>query len=210
MKTFLLSLLLALAAQPLWSQAYEKSMLNAIQKMEGADKSEILLECAMQFERISQAEPKQWLPLYYNSYSLIQLSFDESNAEKRDQLLDRAQENLDQAMALHPGESELHVLQAFLYPSRIMVDPMGRGMQYLDQIFSSLEKARQLDPDNPRIYFLEGVHKLNLPPSMGGGAETAKPILEKAAEKFAACQAPSEIWPNWGEETNRSELEKLR
>ena len=77
-----------------------------------------------------------------------------------------------------PKESELHVLQAFLYPSRILVDPMGRGMEYMGLILTSLETAKALNPENPRIYFLEGINKANLPPSMGGGSELAKPILE--------------------------------
>ncbi len=102
------------------------------------------------------------------------MSYDEGDGAQRDLILDRAQDLLDQALELEPKESELHVLQAFLYPSRILVDPMGRGMTYIELMFSSLEKAKSLNPENPRIYFLEGVNKLNLPPSFGGGADASQ------------------------------------
>ena len=91
-----------------------------------------------------------------------------------------------------------------------MVDPMSRGMLYIEKVFSSLERARSLNPENPRIYFLEGVTKLNLPPGMGGGADIGRPILEEALVKFEAFANPDPLWPSWGEEATLTELEKLQ
>jgi hypothetical protein len=150
------------------------------------------------------------MPYYYASYSLVVMSFEEEEGGQRDLLLDRAQELLDKALELEPLESEIHVLQAFLYPSRIMVDPMGRGMLYVEKMFTTLETAKSHNPENPRIYFLEGVNKLNLPPSMGGGPEVARPILEEALDKYESFHKPDPLWPSWGEEATRAELEKLQ
>jgi len=188
---------------------YLTAMLGAIEKMDQASDPADLMESANQFERIATAEKSRWMPYYYASYSLVVMSFDENDGGKKDQILDRAQELLDKAMELEPGESELHVLQAFLYPSRIMVDPMGRGMDLIGRMLSSLETAKGLNPDNPRAYFLEGVNKLNLPPSMGGGVEAGKPILEEALQKFEAFANEDPLWPGWGEEATREELAKL-
>ncbi len=195
-----------------WGQEdrYTSAMTSAIDMMDQAKEPGEFVECANQFERIATAEKSYWLPYYYASYSLVVMSFDESDGGKKDQVLDRAQELLDRALELEPEESELHVLQAFLYPSRIMVDPMGRGMTYLEKIYTELENAKNLNPENPRIYFLEGVNKANLPSSMGGGAETAKPILEEALAKFKAFENSDPLWPNWGEEGTRTELDKLQ
>jgi hypothetical protein len=189
---------------------YTSAMKSNIEMMEQASGQGDYVECANRFERIATAEKIRWLPYYYASYSLIVMSFDEADGAKKDQVLDRAQELLDRAMELEPGESELHVLQAFLYPSRIMVDPMGRGMTYIGKMFASLETARKLDPENPRIYFLEGVNKLNLPPSMGGGVGVAQPILEEALSKFESFTMEDPLWPHWGEDATRTELEKLQ
>jgi hypothetical protein len=184
-------------------------MIQTIDLVNHPTDSETYLICANQFERIARAEQERWLPYYYSAYSLVLLSFEESDGEQKDLLLDRAQQNLDQALELKPDESEIYVLQAFLYPSRILVDPMGRGMLYMEKMFAALEKARTLDEDNPRIYFLEGVNTLNLPPAMGGGPEAALPILLEARKKFQEFECKDPLWPTWGEETTLAELEKL-
>lgn len=212
MKTNLIILSLALWSLSLFAQedAYLNTMLSTMESMDNASGKEDYLRCASQFERIANAEKSKWLPYYYSANSLIIMSFDESDGAKKDLILDRAQQMLDRAFELSPDESELHTLQAFLYPSRIMVDPMGRGMLYMEKMFQTLATAKALNPDNPRIYFLEGVNMLNMPPAMGGGPEVAKPILEEADAKFKAFHNEDSLWPNWGEEANLAELKKLQ
>jgi len=212
MKTNLIILSLALWSLSLFAQedAYLNTMLSTLESMDNASGKEDYLRCASQFERIATAEKNKWLPYYYGANSLIIMSFDETDGGEKDLILDRAQQMLDRAFELSPDESELHTLQAFLYPSRIMVDPMGRGMLYMEKMFQTLATAKALNPDNPRIYFLEGVNKLNLPPAMGGGPEVAKPILEEADAKFKAFHNEDPLWPNWGEEANLAELKKVQ
>ena len=217
MKTKLMILSITLISLAVWNMQamgqedrYTSAMKSAIEMMDQASDAGEYVESANQFERIATAEKTRWMPYYYASYSLVVMSFDESDGGQKDLILDRAQELLDRAMELEPAESELHVLQAFIFPSRIMVDPMGRCMIYMEKMFGSLEKAKSLNPENPRSYFLEGVNKLNLPPSMGGGADVAKPILEEALVKFEAFTNEDPLWPGWGEEATRTELEKLQ
>lgn len=217
MKTRLSILTISFLSMYLWTtsvwgqdERYTTAMLSAIGMMEQPSGPDHYLESASRFERIATAEKSRWMPYYYASYSLIVMSFDETDGTRKDQLLDRAQELLDSAFELESQESELHVLQAFLYPSRIMVDPMGRGMELIGKMLTSLATARSLNPENPRTYFLEGVNKVNLPPSMGGGAELAIPILEEAVSKFEAFTNDDPLWPKWGEEAARAELEKLQ
>jgi hypothetical protein len=189
---------------------YTSAMKSALEKMEQSSDPNQLVESANQFERIASAEKSRWMPYYYASYSLVVMSFDETDGGKKDLILDRAQELLDRALELEAEESELHVLQAFLYPSRIMVDPMGRGMKYIELMFTSLETAKALNPDNPRIYFLEGINKLNMPLSMGGGVDAGQAILEEALHKFEAFANEDPLWPNWGEGATHEELNKLK
>jgi len=212
MKTQLLILTITLWSFTSYGQedAYINTMLSTMESMDNASGKEDYLRCASQFERIATAEKSKWLPYYYGANSLIIMSFDETDGDEKDLILDRAQQLLDQAFELAPNESELFALQAFLYPSRIMVDPMGRGMLYMEKMFLSLETAKALNPENPRIYFLEGVNMLNLPPAMGGGPEVAKPILEQADAKFKAFHNEDPLWPNWGEEANLAELKKVQ
>jgi len=192
------------------NQDYHAAMVSAIDDLMNSFTTEEYLQCANRFERIATAEKDMWLPCYYASFAYIQISFMEEDLSKKEKILDKAQQLLDKAFTLAPDESELHVLQAFLYPSRIMVDPVGRGMEYMGKTNESLNHAMELNPDNPRIYFLQAMHTLNLPEAMGGGAEKAKPLFELAAEKFNAFQPENNISPDWGKETNFAELRKLK
>lgn len=212
MKTNLLIIVISLIALNTQGQekAYTSAMKSALEVMGQAVQPDDFLESAMRFERIATAEKMRWMPFYYASHCLVVMSYEESNLEQRDLVLDRAQELLDQALELAPKESELHVMQAFLYPSRIIVDPVGRGMIYFEKISGSLETAKTLNPDNPRIYFLEGVNKANIPSSMGGGAEVARPVLEEAIARFEAFHNDDPLWPMWGKDAARAELEKLQ
>jgi hypothetical protein len=205
-----LSILLLTLSAFTQESKYQEAMQSALTSLDQATGPDDYLACASRFERIAKAEKTLWLPYYYASYALVVMSFDETDGGRKDLLLDRAQEMLDAALELEPDESELHVLQAFLYPSRILVDPMGRGMQYMELIYASLARAKALNPDNPRIYFLEGVNKANLPPSMGGGPEAARPILQEALAKFETFQKDDPLWPGWGGEAARSELDKMQ
>jgi hypothetical protein len=189
---------------------YVKVMLATIERMENEANPEVILECVNRFERIAEAEKTLWLPYYYGAYGLIILSLDEPDGTRKDLVLERAQENLDQALILNPDESELHALQAFLYPSWVTVDPYGRGMEYMVKMGKALEKAKASNPHNPRALFLEAINVLNIPPSMGGGPGTAKPIFEEASAKFQAFHNDDPLWPDWGEDANRAELEKLQ
>lgn len=217
MKTKLMILSITLIYLAVWNMPamgqedrYTTAMKSAIEIMDQASDPAEFVESANRFERIANAEKSRWMPYYYASYSLVVMSFDESDGGQKDLILDRAQELLDRALELEPKESELHVLQAFLYPSRILVDPMGRGMTYIEKMFTELETAKSLNSENPRIYYLDGINKLNLPPSFGGGADVAKPILDEALTKFEAFENNDPLWPNWGEEGTRAELEKLQ
>jgi len=188
---------------------YEQAMGKAVEKLNQATMLDDFIEAANTFERISNMEQKEWLPLYYAAYSQIIVSYQEQDLTKRDPILDKAQQFLDKAFKIAPKESELFALQAFLYPSRIVVDPMARGMEYMGIMNQALENAIQQNPENPRSYYLRAITTLNMPENFGGGAAIAKPIFEKAQAKFDVFQPKSAIHPNWGKEQNEMELSKL-
>lgn len=189
---------------------YQEAILSAIETMNNNSESVSGLQgAANTFERISMNEANEWLPLYYASYSYILMSYQEPDLSRKDMYLDRAQKFLDKAFEIDENESELYVLQAFLYPSRITVDPVSRGMEYMPLIDQNLDKAINLNPDNPRSYFLRAFITLNLPEAMGGGEEAAKPIFELANEKFSSFIPATDMSPDWGKESNQSELDQL-
>ncbi len=188
---------------------YQEAMASAISQMESSETVSNFQQAANTFERISMTETDEWLPLYYAAYSFIVMSYIDQDMEKKDPYLDKAQQFLDKAFKIAPEESELFALQAFLYPSRITVDPMARGMEYMGKMNAALDKAIELNPDNPRSYYLRAITLLNMPESFGGGAEVARPLFEKAKEKFDKFEPASPIHPDWGKEINEMEMQKL-
>lgn len=192
------------------NEAYEKAMSLSIEKLFQAKTIPEYIEVANQFERISMIEKTEWLPLYYASFAYIMISFQEPENAKKDSYLDEAQKYLDHAKAIDPNESELHMLQGFLYPSRINIDPMNRGMTYLSEMNKSLDRALELNPDNPRVYYLRATIMHHTPEAYGGGAEKALPLYLTADEKFKIFKPKTAISPNWGKEINDAELKNAQ
>ena len=192
------------------NDAYQKAMSQSIEKLFQAKTIPEYVEVANQFERISTIEKTEWVPLYYASFAYIMISFQETENTKKDQYLDQAQKYLDQAIAIEPNESELYMLQGFLYPSRINIDPMARGMIYVGKMNESLDKALALNPDNPRVYYLRATMTYHMPEAYGGGAAKALPLFQTAAEKFLIFKPKTELSPNWGKEMNDAELKKIQ
>lgn len=190
------------------SEAYHKAMTESIVQLFQSSSITDYVDVANQFERISQIEKAEWLPLYYASYAYIMISFQESDNPKKDVYLDQAQKLLDKAFGIAPNESELYMLQGFLYPSRINIDPIARGMLYMEKMNTALNKALELNPDNPRVYYLRATMTYHMPASFGGGAANALPFYKTADEKYKIFKPQTDLSPNWGREANEAELKK--
>lgn len=191
------------------NEAYQKAMSQSIENLFHSATISDYIEVANQFDRIAQIEKTEWLPLYYAAYSYIMISYQEPDNAKKDTYLDQAQKYLDQAMAIDPKESELYMLQSFLYPMRINIDPMSRGMLYIGKMNEALDKAIEMNPDNPRVYYLRATMTLHMPESYGGGAAKALSIYKTASEKFRNFKPKTELSPNWGKEICETELKNV-
>ncbi|MBC5994958.1 tetratricopeptide repeat protein [Pontibacter cellulosilyticus] len=185
---------------------YETTMAKNLELMRSGKTAEELQQAANGFERIATAEQKEWLPLYYATLTYINISAKEKDESKKDQYLDKGQEHLNKALKLVPKESELHVLQGYVHLARINVSPIARGMKYSGMATKAFEKAKTLNPENPRVYFMLANTKYNTPKMFGGGPEAAKPYLDQAKEKFDVFKPASAIAPNWGKSQTEAML----
>jgi len=157
---------------------------------------------ANDFERIANAESDQWHPLYYAALCYINMSFIAGKNDQKDTYLDKAQSLIDKALLIYPDESELFVLQALLYQGRIQIDPAGRGMTYSAKANEELNVAKDINPDNPRTYYLLGLNVLHTPEAFGGGPKAACPLFKTAMEKFISYLPQNVLSPTWGGERN--------
>jgi hypothetical protein len=185
---------------------YKQAMGAALTQMGSIKDIGGYLDLANQFQRIAENETTEWIPVYYAAFCTTLYSFGEKDKAKVDPLLDQAQTMIDKAFKLKPAESEIWVLQGMLYQARIMVDPMTRGQNFSMKANEAFEKAESLNADNPRIYYLRGQNMMNMPKMFGGGKEAAKPLFQKASEKFLSFKPADMFAPNWGKEQNAQSL----
>ena len=79
-----------------------------------------------------------------------------------------------------------------------MADPMNRYMTFGPAASQALETAKSLNPENPRVYLLEGIDKFYTPEQYGGSKTEGQKLFEEASKKFEAFKPASSIHPSWG------------
>lgn len=204
MKTIITLLFVAITSTA-FSSKYEEAMLTNIDKLYSLQSASELQALANRFERIANAEPDQWLPDYYAAYCLIRSTFfDNMDADAKHEQLDKAQQIVDKLMKTHETESEIFTLQALLFQMRIT--DMTSGAKYSRKAAAAISTAGQLNPENPRVYYLRGSNTFHTPKFFGGGAENARPDLEKAAAMFESQKSSDPLMPSWGPQHNKQLL----
>jgi len=208
MKPFLFSFLMfgamITSAQ---SDKYTAAMKKNLALMDSAKTSADFQALANTFERIGEAEKTQWLPFYYAGLALSTSGWIDPNVDK-DANSTRINILCDKAEALD-SNSEIYVLRNMSATQQMLVDPQTRWQTYGMQASRDLQIATRLNPDNPRIYYLQGESLMNTPVAFGGGKDKAKPLFEKAIALFKSDK-PKPLWPNWGLENAEQELAKCQ
>jgi hypothetical protein len=177
---------------------YEGAMMKLVSQLDSARTDSVYISLGNGFQRIANAEKKEWLPSYYMAFCKIMLAARIKDDTQVDALLDDASSYLDNAMAIEKDNSEIVTLKAFLDAIRMRVNPQERWQTYGAESQKNIAKAKALDPTNPRPYLLQGQGVLYMPAAFGGGKANAEPILKQASERFSNFKPKSPIHPNWG------------
>nr|WP_121273160.1 hypothetical protein [Pedobacter schmidteae] len=208
MSTVLGVMLFSLTATSLKAQTMESALNGAYNELQSATAIPAMMDASSKFSRIAAKWPKEWAASYYAAYANAYIANKESDAKRKDQLLDQADNHVKIMNAIQGTNPEGLVLIAYVAFSRFSVDPANRWKKYLDIMNDNLEKAKKANPDNPRIYYLQGIPVFNKPFLYGGGKKKAKPYFEKAKSLFAKHRAAAILHPYWGEKENEAYLQK--
>ena len=204
MKHFLMTLLAGMVTVSGFSQSdkYLKAMEAQMVNVDTVITTTGSLEMANTFQRIADAEKTQWLPYYYAALSHTMAGYhalaEPSGSQKADTEADKAEELLKKAEGLTKENSEIFVVKKMINTLRLSADPQNRYMTFGPAAQEALDKAKQLNPANPRVTLLEGQDKFFTPEQYGGSKTEAKTILEDAMKKFDAFKPESSIAPHWG------------
>ncbi len=176
---------------------YEAGMGKAFEQMKTAKSADEMVAAAGFFERIADAEQDKWLPYYYAAYCNYLTGWMNPNADK-DAIGEKAKALVVKAEVIEKNNAELYILRQMIAVQELTVDPMTRYQTYGAQANELLEKAKQADPNNPRIYLVDGQYKMNVPDAFGGGKEVGKKLFTKALELYKIFKPASEMHPSWG------------
>jgi hypothetical protein len=151
---------------------------------------------AAAFERIGDAEKTQWLPYYYAGLALTTAGWQDQKIDK-DANAEKIKALCGKAEAIEKS-SEICEIRNMAATQQMMIDPQSRWATYGQEAAAELKKGMEINPNNPRLYYLQGMSVFNTPEQFGGGKTKAKPVFEKAVELFKTEQ-PKPLYPRWGQ-----------
>ena len=187
------------------SEKFVKAMTQRVSLIDSNHDANGWKELANSFERIGDAEKTQWLPYYYAAFSNVMAGYMSmkpgdfgDNSATLDPYADKADELIKKAEALTTANSEIWIIKKMISTLRLSANAMARYMTEGPIGEAALTKAKELNPNNPRIYLMMGQDKFYTPEQFGGSKTEAKTLFEEALKHYAAFKPESSIHPVWG------------
>lgn len=157
------------------------------------------------FERLVGRGGRDWLVRYYIAladyriaiYNMAMSGDDEAAAESVDLYLDEAEDQLKLSVEEKPDFTDSHAMIASVLGLKIGRKPI-RGMWLGPRIGGVMAEAAKFDPENPRLWLIDGIGAFHRPKMFGGGADNARDALTKAIECYALETVPDPALPSWG------------
>jgi tetratricopeptide (TPR) repeat protein len=148
-----------------------------------------------ELSRLAAANPSNGLLLHYVGYAWYREATLGDTAQ-REQALDSAES------ALRRSERLVKLPETHAVLSTVIGQQIGRspwkGMLYGSRVTGEMEKAVELDPENPRIALQQGINAFYSPEAFGGGHARARAAFERAIALFDRQRARPP-YPDWGQ-----------
>lgn len=167
-------------------------------------------EAEQLFERIAAAEPNEWLPDYYIAQMNSLKTWEETDAQKVKTQLQKAQDYLNDAMAIEKDNPDLLVMQAQILTNWIAFDGMTYGMKYSAKIADLYDTAYAIAPNNPMVVLAKAEWNMGSAKYFGQDTKPFCKDVEKAIELFANFKPEIAFYPNWGREHAQDVLKSCK
>lgn len=189
------------------SEKYYSAMKKNLALLDSSKTSQDFQDVAASFSRIADAEKTQWLPYYYAGLALSQMGWTDPKLDKDDNA-SKIIALCDKAEAIDKN-AEIYALRNMAATQQMLVDPQSRWQTFGSQASGYLEAGLKLDPNNPRLYYLQAMTLLGTPEQFGGGKAVAKPVFEKSLALFKTFVVKP-LYPNWGQKAAADNLAKCQ
>ena len=159
-----------------------------------------LLKVRGEFERILQLKKNEWLINYYLAHVDFIISNVATEAKNNDDVKKYTESSLkllDKSIELRDDFSETYILKMAVESMLFMYEP-DKMNDIIAKQSEAKDKAEKLEPDNPRLYLMEGMNIYYAPEQFGGGADKALPLFQKSYDLFQTRNEKDETYPNWG------------
>jgi len=202
MKTILFTIIFALVSITGFSQSseYYQAMGESLGGYSNCKTADDFRALGNRFERIAQAETDQWLPLYYHAHCNIIAAFIETDAAKKDAILDLVEKSMNRMIELASDEADVFALQAMFYTARLVVNPMERGQKYGMLSDQAVGRALGIDPTNPRARLIKLQNEMGSAQFYG---KDTKVYCDEAGQLLANWdnfKPKSPLYPDWGKD----------
>ena len=193
-----ITLFLLLFCSVAYAQDVEAMLTEKVKLLDKSYNLKELQTLANDFEHLTTVAPTNWLVNYYVAYTNIRLA-DQSSGGSIDSYCNLAEKYIKIAEKQPDADaSEINALYAYLYSVKVKVNPMFRGAKYGKLSREYSEKSIKENPENPRPYLIRAIGIYFTPKVFGGGVAKAKPMLNKALEKFEHFTPKTPNHPHWG------------
>ena len=193
-----ITLFLLLFCSVAYAQDVEAMLTEKVKLLDKSYNLKELQTLANDFEHLTTVAPTNWLVNYYVAYTNIRLA-DQSSGGSIDSYCNLAEKYIKIAEKQPDADaSEINALYAYLYSAKVKVNPMFRGAKYGKLSREYSEKSIKENPENPRPYLIRAIGIYFTPKVFGGGVAKAKPMLNKALEKFKHFTPKTPNHPHWG------------
>lgn len=189
--------------------AMENSLKEAYTMLDTATTLQTMMTVSGKFDLVANMYEDEWLAQYYAAYMKAIVSYYEPNTVRKDLILDEGNTFMDRIQTMGTVNEHLYVLKALLANARMAVDGEHRWKEYGPIFEDNLKKAKELNENNPQIYYLKAVSLFYTPKMFGGGEKAAKPYFEKAKIKYDLMTEKVITVPYWGEKQNTQYLSQI-
>ncbi|PSL25812.1 hypothetical protein [Chitinophaga ginsengisoli] len=207
MKKIMLSMLvLLLCYYTSFSQSAGNELQNAVIRLDKASSVADYEALEREFSGIA-ARKADWLPYYYAAYCNAKIGFlYRDSGERIEPYSKRGEEQALKARSLldtvtqQRELSELYTVISMVYRTRIFISPMRYGRKFGMLSGQYLQKAKELNPQNPRAMYVEALIKYYTPGMWGGDKNLAKQLASESLAKLQHVTAGTA--PHWGKAEN--------
>jgi hypothetical protein len=156
-------------------------------------------EAANLFERISKAEPDQWLPPYYVALIYATGAFGEEDEVVLTEGLNKARDFIDIADAISPDNPEILVVRAMINTAWIAFDGRRYGMTLSPANNQLYQRAIELAPNNPRVVFSKADWEMGSARYFGKDTAPYCGAVRRSLKLFEEFSSDTPFYPKWGE-----------